>query len=75
MNGCEIMEQFYLELPSTDRKNEIIDYINEFVVYNSDINGSGSLDKILDGYTFEEALERCLNMKDEVYAKKLNRCQ
>ena len=64
------MEQFYLELPSTDRKNEIIDYINEFVVYNSDINGSGSLDKILDGYTFEEALERCLNMKDEVYAKK-----
>ena len=33
------MEQFYLELPSTDRKNEIIDYINEFVVYNSDING------------------------------------
>ena len=37
MNGCEIMEQFYLELPSTDRKNEIIDYINEFVVYNSDI--------------------------------------
>lgn len=69
------MEQFYLELPSIDRKNEIIDYINEFVVYNSDINGSGSLDKILEGYTFDEALERCLNMQNEAYAKKLNRCQ
>ena len=43
------MEQFYLERPSLDRKDEIIDYINEFVSYNSDINGTGSLDKILEG--------------------------
>lgn len=69
------MEQFYLEIPSIERKNEIIDYINEFVFYASDINGAGSLDKILDGYTFEQALERCLNMQDEEYAKKLGRCQ
>lgn len=34
------MEKFYLEKPSIDRKNEIIDYINEFVTYNSDINGT-----------------------------------
>ncbi len=69
------MEKFYLELPSMERKDEIVDYINEFVIYNSDINGSGSLDKILEGFTFEEALERCLNMQYEVYAKKLNKCQ
>lgn len=69
------MEQFYLEIPSIERKNEIIDYINEFVLYKSDINGTGSLDKILEGYTFEKALERCLNMQDEEYAKKLGRCQ
>lgn len=69
------MEQFYLEIPSIERKNEIIDYINEFVFYASDINGTGSLDKILEGHTFEQALERCLNMQDEEYAKKLGRCQ
>ena len=69
------MERFYLEIPSIERKNEIIDYINEFVLYNSDINGTGSLDKILEGYTFEQALERCLNMQDKEYAKKLGRCQ
>lgn len=69
------MERFYLEMPSIERKNEIIDYINEFVFYNSDINGTGSLDKILEGYTFEQALDRCLNMENEDYAQKFGRCQ
>lgn len=69
------MEQFYLQIPSSKRKNEIIDYFDEFVMYNSDINGSGGLDKILSGYTFEQALDRCLNMRNEEYAKKLGRCQ
>ena len=58
------MEKFYLEIPSIERKNEIIDYINEFVLYNSDINGMGPLDKILEGYTFEQALAMCLNVKN-----------
>lgn len=68
------MERFYLERPSIDRKQEIIDYINEFVLYKSDTNGAGALDKILEGYSFEQALERCLNMENEEYAKKLGRC-
>lgn len=67
------MERFYLEEPSLERKDEIIEYLDEFVKYNSNINGTGSLDKIYDGYTFEEALERCLNMKNEEYAKSINR--
>ena len=67
------MEKFYLEEPSLERKDEIIEYLDEFVKYNSNINGTGSLDKIYDGYTFEEALERCLNMKNEEYAKSINR--
>lgn len=67
------MERFYLEEPSLERKNEIIAYLDEFVKYNSNINGTGSLDKIYDGYTFEEILERCLNMKNEEYAKSINR--
>ncbi|MEE0014399.1 MAG: GNAT family N-acetyltransferase [Bacilli bacterium] len=69
------MEKFYLERPSFERKDEIIEYINEFVEYNSEINGTGGLDKIIEGYTFEQALERCLSMEDENYAKKINRCQ
>ena len=67
------MERFYLEEPSLERKDEIIEYLDEFVKYNSKINGTGSLDKIYDGYTFEEALERCLNMKNELYDKSINR--
>lgn len=68
------MERFYLEKPSIDRKNEIMDYINELVLYNSDTNGIGSLNKILEGYTFEQSLDRCLNMENEEYAKKIGRC-
>ena len=68
------MEKFFLERPSIERKDEIIEYINEFVEYNSDINGTGSLDKILEGYTFEQALDRCFKMEDEEYAKSINRC-
>lgn len=70
-----LMEKFYFEIPSLERKNEIIEYLDEFVKYGSDINGSGSLDKIYDGYTFEEALDRCLKMEDEEYAKSVGRCQ
>lgn len=66
------MERFFLERPSIERKKEIIEFINEFVEYNSDINGAGSLDKILEGYTFEEALERCLNMEIKGFSE---RCQ
>ena len=69
-----IMERFYLERPSIKRKEEIIEYINEFVKYNSNINGTGSLDKILEGYTFEQALERCFNIENEEYAKNIGRC-
>lgn len=69
------MEQFYLEMPSLKRKDEIIDYINEFIKYKSDINGAGSLIKILDGYTFEQALDSCINMQYVEYASKNGRCQ
>ena len=69
------MEKFYLEMPSLERKNQIIDYVNEFALYNSETNGMGSLRKMLEGYTVEQALEMCLSMQDEEYAKKLGRCQ
>ena len=68
------MEKFYFEIPSIERKDEIIEYLNEFVEYASDLNGVGALDKIYDGYTFEETLNRCLKMKDQEYAKSVDRC-
>lgn len=69
------MEQFYLELPSKNRKDKIIDYINEIIIYNSETNGLGALSKIIDGYSFEEALEICLNMQNKEYAKRLGKSQ
>lgn len=68
------MEQFYLEKPSI-KKKDITDYINELVIYNSDINGIEVFAKILDGYTFEQVLEHCLKLEDKEYAKKLGKAQ
>ena len=68
------MESFYFEKPSIKRKKEIIEFLDEFVKYGSDINGSGSLDKIYDGYTFEEVLDMCLRLEDEEYAKSVGKC-
>lgn len=44
------MDKFYLEYPTIERKEEAIDYINEFYKYNSFINGSGRLHRYLDDY-------------------------
>lgn len=44
------MEKFKFEIPSIKRKQEAIEYINEFLKYNSEINGVGSLDKYIDNY-------------------------
>ncbi len=74
INEDKHVEKFYLERPSLKRKDELIQYFDEFVQYNSDINGSGSLDKMLEGFTFEQALDRCLNMENEGFAKKMGRC-
>jgi len=44
------MEKFYHEIPSIERKKEAIEYIKEHLEYNSDINGSGGLDRYIDDY-------------------------
>ena len=44
------MEMFYYEVPSINRKDEAIDYINEFIKNNSEINGTGGLDRYLNDY-------------------------
>ncbi len=44
------MEKFYFEVPSLERKEEAIDYINELYEYHSDTNGTGGLERYLDDY-------------------------
>ena len=68
------MGKFYYELPSLERKNEIVEFLDEFKKYGSKIHGVGSLDKIYEGLTIEEAIEKNLKTMDEEYAKSINRC-
>jgi len=68
------MEQFYLEQPSIERKIDALDYLNEHVKFNSDINGSGGMDSILDGkFSYEEWLAESEKQKNKEYAKSVNR--
>ena len=69
------MEEFYLEVPSINREKEVIEYCNELVKYNSDINGIEVLTRILHGYTFHDTLDYSLRLGTEEYAKKLGKAQ
>ncbi len=63
------MEKFYLELPSLERKNEALEYIEEFYKYDSQIHGTGSLDRELKkGKAYEEWLSNNIKLHDENYA-------
>ena len=63
------MEKFYLELPTMERKNEALEYIEEFYKYDSQIHGTGSLDRELKkGKTYEEWLSNNIKLHDENYA-------
>jgi len=50
------MEKFYLEEPTIERKNDALEYLNEFVKYGSVLNGTGGMDKCLNGLSYEESL-------------------
>ena len=68
------IEKFYLENPSMERKNDVIEYINEHVKYNSDINGTGSFDHVLEGETYEECMDRYYKIQDIDCAYSIDRC-
>lgn len=46
----EAGEKLYFEVPSISRKNDAIDFINEFKEYGSDINGVGGLNRFTEDY-------------------------
>lgn len=66
--------KFYLETPTIERKEDALEYLNEFVEFGSDINGSGGLDKCLNGMTYEEWLDRLDKMSDADYAASIGKC-
>lgn len=70
----KVIEKFYLENPSMERKKDVIEYMNEHVKYNSNINGTGSFDHVLEGETYEECMDRYYKIQDNEYAKSIDRC-
>ena len=44
------MDKLYFEVPGPRRKEDAIDYINEFLEYRSDINGTGGLNRYTEDY-------------------------
>ena len=44
------MERLYFETPGPGRKEDAFDYIREFHAYQSDINGTGGLNRFTDNY-------------------------
>ena len=60
------MERFYLEKPSLERKEEAMEYIDEFKKSKSKINGTGGLDGTK---AYEEWLEEALKCEEKEYAE------
>lgn len=68
------MDKFYLKAPQAELKSDIIDYLDEFRKYNSDLNGFGMLTRVSTELSFEEALEQCLSMSNSDYSWAHGRC-
>lgn len=68
------MGKIYLEKPTLDRKDEVLDYLEENVKYGSDLNGTGSLDRCLEGITYEECLLELEKRQNIDYLNQINKC-
>ena len=67
------MEKFYLVTPALERKDAALDYLEEHVKYNSEINGTGGMDDCLNGLSYEDWLIESEKRKDKEYAYSINR--
>lgn len=68
------MEKLFLEKPTIIRKEDAIEYLNEHVSYNSDMNGTGSMDRCLDDLSYEEWIIEQEKRGEYKYATSINRC-
>ena len=69
------MDRLYLEVPSINRKKEALEYLDENIKDNSELNGTGSISMCLKDSTYEEWLLELEKRNDLEYLKKINRCQ
>lgn len=69
------MEKIFLEVPTINRKLEALDYLRENIKYNSDLNGTGGMDRCLNELTYEEWLLELERRNDIEYLNQINRCQ
>lgn len=68
------MEKYYLEIPTIERKDEAVDYVNEFLINKSNTNGVGGLDRFLgEGKSYEEWLDFVIKCQEKSYAEQINR--
>ena len=63
------MERFHLEVPSLERKEETLEYLQEHIDVGSDLNGTGGLKDVARGIPFEEWLEDVIKFQDKEYAE------
>ena len=69
------MERLFIEVPTIERKREALEYLAENIKYNSDLNGTGIMDKCIDEITYEEWLLELKKREDIRYLNRINRCQ
>ena len=63
------MEKFYLEIPSIERKEGALEYLQEHVELAPDLNGTGGLNECLKGLTYEEWLDDVIKCQERSYAE------
>lgn len=68
------MDKLFLETPTINRKQEALEYLKENIKYRSDLNGTGGMDKCLEGTTYEEWLNELEKKKNLEYLIKIKRC-
>jgi len=68
------MEKLYLEIPSLCRKKEALDYLEENKKYKSEFNGTGGLEKFLDGMSYEDWLLELESKENIEYVQARNAC-
>lgn len=67
------MEKFYLEIPTIERKQEALAYLQEHVDNGFNLNGTGELKDCLNGKTYEEWLDDVINFQEKEYAESKNK--
>ena len=67
------MDKLYFEEPSLKRKEEALEYLKEHIDTRSDINGTEGINRIKDGFTYEDWLDEVTKAPEEEWAKSIGR--